>query len=238
MDLGNYRDVPEVAQKAFRERGMQQVNIGDGVTRFVNENDNGVAYRFRTISVKNAIQSKAAKFDVYDEVEVIQWVKDRFQKPVAMVKELPPELLHIADDGEILGGRFAEAYKRFLEKKESPGLPLDRWGVLSEGQVASLASMGIFSVEQLASKSETWVNSKFGAKGFFANAWEQAVQYTNGKENKVAAQEHIEQIVSLQQDNSKLRDELEQLKQMVMGGAPKRKARRPRKIIDEVSDDH
>lgn len=234
MELGNYL-IPDVAEKALKARGLQQVPIGDGISRFMSH-DNGVPFRFFVAAVKNEAKSKIARYEVNDEVEMIQWVKDRFQKPVARVAELPSQLINIDPvTGEILGGRFADAYRLFKQKKESPGVPLDRWGHLSEGQVQTLVSMGIFSVEQFAMKPENWILAKFGAKSFFKEAHEAAQQFVNAKEGLAAGAPQLEQMLVLQQDNAKLKDELEQLRELVMNGteAPKRRGKRPTVKVEE-----
>lgn len=56
----------------------------------------GLAYRFYLHPVKSLEKSKEFDMDLSDDVEMIQWFKDRKHKPVERVKELPEQLLKFA----------------------------------------------------------------------------------------------------------------------------------------------
>jgi len=230
IDLDNF-PLPEVASEALRRRNLQSTSISDGVSR-INGHDGGVAFRFFIHPVYNPIKSKAAKYEVFDEHEMIEWLKDRFQHPTEQVRFLPEELLRFDMQGECTGGMFKEAYDRFKNGQTAPGMPLSRWGVLADGEVASLASMGIFSVEQLAAQPRGKIEGRLPTP--FVEAFERAIQYMNGREQRLVAEKQGDEILALQRENEekdrKLSELQEQMKELLAGNktaAPKGKRGKP-----------
>lgn len=194
--LDNYK-VPEVAQKAFAERGAMSMAIGNGVQMVqMHGHEAGVPYQFHTEQIRNDNKSKAAKYWVPDPIDCITWTVDRRLQVTERVKFLPPELLEFDEDGTCIGGRYKESFDNWKKGLNAPGLSLSKWGELGDGEVLSLAHAGIFSVEQLASMPRDKLANRYPE--IFLEAWEKAVQWVNRKEQRVDTELHASQIVELQ----------------------------------------
>ena len=177
--LGNY-NLPDVAQEALAKRGLKAVPLdAEGTSRLVSEHDKGLPFRFDKIEVPSPEKTRLSKVAGYNRpitttVEVIYWHKDKFHRAiVARVLDLPEELLDVSDPDEPRG-RYAEAYKRWKTGQNAPGTSLVKWGQLADGDAASLAMLGVFSVEQFASKPESWLQGKFPKTMFDAHEAAQA----------------------------------------------------------------
>jgi hypothetical protein len=126
--------LPEAAAKALSRPEMQMKNLGDGVSTFAGH-DNGTAFRFFTEPVYSVAKSRRAKYEVFDEIEMIQWFNDGFNSPTEQVRFLPPTLLAFERDeeyndrGELkkvtigapIGGKYLESYMRFKQGKKRAG---------------------------------------------------------------------------------------------------------------------
>ena len=108
--------------------------------------------------------------------------------------------------GECVGGLYKDAYLRFKEGKTAPGLSLDKWGVLSDGEVASLKAEGIFSVEQFAAMPRDRVVGVFPK--VFVDAYERAIQFMASRDLTIKTDEQIEKIKSLKEENKALSERL------------------------------
>jgi len=209
--------LPDVAVKALKAQNIREDVLEDGVSRFVSGHDKGLAYRFFVHTVYNPSKSKAAHYEVYDEIEMVEWLGvDRYSKPSERIRLLPPELLSIDEQTGEVSGRFADSYERFKKGLAAPGTSLSKWGVLSDGEIATLAHNGIFSVEQLASQSRDKIKSKFPAD--YVEYLDRAIQFVNGKENRYAADAQAKEIMELAERNAKLEQRLADLE----AAAPKK----------------
>jgi hypothetical protein len=228
--LDNY-DLPEVAVEALKRHNVREVSIGDGVTRLTSGHDGGVSFRFWNYAQKNELRTKLSGYPCYDNIDMISWAPDRFSKEIPeQVRFLPPELLEIhgEEDGEIIcSGRYAEAFKRYKKGMTAPGLPLSKWNVLSDADVATLAEAGIFSVEQLAALPRSKIEGRYPK--VFVDAFEEAILYVRGKEGRADSEKQTGQLVTLMQENSKLNDTVrelqEQMKQLLTGAAKTKKGK-------------
>lgn len=228
--------LPEGASDAIRKQNLQPSRLQDGVNYFVSEHDRGVPYRFFVYQDRNIVKSKIAGYPIFDEIEMIEWQKDRFDHPTERVKFLPEELLAFDEEGVCQSGRFRESYIRFKNGLQATGTPLGRWGVLSDNEIATLTAMNIYSVEQFAAQPRTKIVGKLPQE--IVDAFEQAIEWVKGKDIREAGKQQATQILAVSQENSKLKDELEMLKEQMKAlmnadvPAPKKRGR-PRKEDSE-----
>lgn len=235
---------PADAIEGLQAANLKQVDLGRGASRFMSGHDKGVAFRFFTKPLYNATASKLAGYEKFDEVEMIEWMTDKYCHPTERVKFLPEALLHIDPLTGEARGRYAEAYKRYKEGKAAPGTPLEMWGVFSQGEVATLAMNSIFTVEQYAALPRDRVKGKFPPN--FVEAWERAAQFVAGKENRIDADRQAAQMLEISRENAQLKSRLEALEAALTQKAapvtekvestPKRRGR-PKKSIPEVAEE-
>lgn len=211
IDLDNF-PLPEVAAEALKKRNLQTTSIGDGITR-ISGHDGGVGFRFFIHPVYNKQKSEKAKYEVFDEHIMIEWLKDRYMHPTEQVRFLPEELLSFDQEGVCVGGMFKEAFDRFKNGQTAPGMPLTRWGVLSDGECATLAAMGIFSVEQFAAQPRNRI-AKLPADPF-VNAFERAILYMNGRDQRLVNEKQTAEMLALQEAMKAKDAEMAELKAMV-----------------------
>lgn len=232
---------PEDTLDGIKKLNLKSTAIDDGVSRFISGHDQGVAYKFFVLPIYNALKSKAGGYEVFDEVEMIEWYPDSFTVAVERVRLLPEALLHVDEfTGEVYG-KYAESYKNFKLGKAQTGTQLSKWGVLSDGQVATLNSNHIYTVEQFAAFPKAKIQSKFPAD--FVEAYERAQQHLATKEQRFEADKRASELAELTQRNSKLESELQALKELVAQGLDQnvhksgaKKPGRPRKVKEQVDD--
>lgn len=226
--------------------------VESGVTNLIAAgHDKGVAYRFFVTTVLNKVKSEEAGIDLFDEIDMIEWLRDRREKPVERVTMIGDKLLkfrrkknaaghmELVRDAngvpELMGGLYAEDYKRFKQGLASVGLPLDRWGALSLGSVETLKSEGVFTVEQLAAMPRDRIEGRFPKS--IVEAFESAIRYVNREQALAPIKEHATEVMALKQANSKANDRIEALEQKILelqgDKTPKVVKRgRPKKIVD------
>lgn len=230
--------LPEGVAEDIAKQGLREVELESGVSRLMSGSDGGVAYRFFLHTEYNKMKSDAAGYEVFDEKDAIQWLVDRRTKPVELVKFLPSELLSFNRHGELVGGRYKEAYERYLEGRAAPGIPLKSWGVLSDGEVASFEADGIFTVEQLAEQPDSKIEGVYPDS--MVQAFHRAVQHVASKDMRAANDELHQKLLEETAKNSKLEERLAALEEQIAN--PKaikptaKKRGRPRKEAKEVID--
>lgn len=219
--------LPDGAHEALARQNRQTVALRDGVSTYAGH-DAGVSYRFVNFSEFNKLKSKAAKYEKSIETELIEWRPDRYNKPTERVQDLPAELLEFDEEtGECIGGRYADSYRRWKQGLTSPGLPLSKWGVLSDGWVTTLAANGIFSVEQFASMPRSKIEGKYPKE--VCEAFERAILFVAMKDGRVEADKQAEEILELQREKARMAQEMEALKEQMtalMGVNGGKKARK------------
>lgn len=209
MNILDQYDFPQVAREDFISKGLIQKQIAPNVTEFqMSGHDKGLAYRFFIEPVENEVKSKAADMDMNDEVEMIQWFKDRKNKPVERARFLPKELLKFNKFGECTGGLYQDAYLRFKQGLTTTGLPLERWNKVSIGQVATLKSEGIHTVEQFAALSSDRVEGRFPKD--LVQAFNQAVHFVNKQNATADVKPFADEMLLMKQEMAKLRDQLQE----------------------------
>lgn len=213
--------LPAGAYEDIKRQGRVAQTLEDGVTVLAGH-DKGVAYRFYVHTVFNPRVSKTVGYEYFDEIEMIEWLIDKNNKPTERVNLLPEELLKRSFDGkEVIGGRYFEAYKRFKEGRDAVGTPLRKWGVLSDGNVASLEAAQIFTVEQLAEITRDRIAGVYPED--VVEAHDRAVLHMKSRDQVAVQNEQARKMADMEA-------ELEKLRAMVKGDAtpePKKRGRKP-----------
>jgi hypothetical protein len=200
--------LPEGAAEAIAKQNLQSVQIEDGVTR-LSGHDKGMAFRFFIHPEYQEVESKKKGYEVYKEVEMIEWLVDKNTKPTERVNLLPDGLLAKDIRGNFVGGRYLEAYKRFKEGRKAPGLPLNKWGILSDSEVATLAHNNIFTVEQLAEQDRAVIASKFPQS--YLEALDRAVTFVGSKQFVKDNEQNAKKMAELEEQNKALLERLSAL---------------------------
>lgn len=225
--------------------------------------DKGVSYRFFIHADYSKELSKRLDYQKFNDVVMIEYFVSKDFKPTERVHLLPDELLFfpkemkevptsdgkgtkevIAAYGEPTGGIYLDAFRKWKEGVQTPGLPLAKWGVFSDSQVASLHAMGVYSVEQLAAMPRSKFNSPTMAAEFL-EGFEQAVQYVNGKLNRSGEERLAKQLLEVERDNqakdNRLRELEIQMRELLsmQRASNKKTPGRPRKVkvVDGVIKD-
>jgi len=228
-------NLPEVAVEDLKRQNRRVQNLGDGVDVFMPEHDQGLAYRFYIHTEFNEAKSKAVKLQRDDEIEMIEWTIEKGFSIPERVRFLPPELLEFNEDHECIGGRYKESYLRWKEGRQSPGLPLSKWGVLADGDVSALARNGIFSVEQFAATPRSKLQGKYYEDVMIAH--DRAIYYVKDKENNLDKEATANQIVALQQQIAKLQAEVSMKAEVKQRGRPKKTKVNEGEIIIEGDEE-
>ena len=218
MDISQFLpSMPEVAQEMILKNGVDAVSIGDGVTRLnMSGHDKGVAYRFFMYQMYNKPVSDEKGYEVFDEVEMIEWVVDRKNKPTEMVRLLPEELLRFNREKECVGGRYKDAYLSWKTGKTAVGTPLRKWGILTDGYVASLEADGIYTVEQFAAGDRARIAAKYPDP--FLDAYDRAVQFLAAKDVRASTGELASKVQQLEKEKAEMAERLAKLEALA---APK-----------------
>lgn len=196
---------------------MQFQQRADGVTVMSGFEKDGVPYRFFLLPVYNHQKSLEAGFEVFDEIEAVEFKKDRRTVHVEQVRFLSPERLKRNIRGEVVGGRFFEAYKRWKAGEEAPGMPLAKWDVIAPAQVKSLEAEHIYSVEQLAAFPGDRLSEIFRGAEEFLHLHERAKLFVGNKDMIRRSKEQFEQLQHVSMENQKLQNQLAELKAVVQG---------------------
>jgi hypothetical protein len=211
MGILNDFILPDGAMEAISKAKMRTVELDDGVSRLMTGHDGAMAYRFFIHAEHNKIKSEAAGYEVFDEYEMIEWLADRGHKPTEQVRFLPAELLSFNRDGEAVGGKYLESYRRFKEGKATPGTSLAKWGILSDGEVASLSAAGIYTVEQYAAQTKDKIEGRYPQT--FVDAYNRAKQYVNSRQMVLEKEETASKLQELEAANKELLERLAKLEQ-------------------------
>lgn len=241
MDLDNFV-LPDGAAEAIRRQGFAPHRLADGVSQF-SGHDQGVAFRFFIESEKSEVKSKAGGYSVFNEIEMIEWTKDRFMHPTERLRFLPAGLIEFAEQlpdeswdtrSPCIGGKLKDSYERFKTGRSAPGLSLAKWGILSDGEIATLASMGVFSVEQFASMPRGKIAGKLPQ--VFVDALEQATQYMNGKDMREVAAKQTDRIVELEREREADRQAMAEMREQMkslLSLKPKATRNRKAKVVQK-----
>lgn len=155
-----------------------------------------------------------------DKIARLQKVMPDLQNPTAKIAHMRWQAIK----------PYYDAWKAGQEMPES-GTPLAAWNGVSTEQADALRARQIKTVEDLAQLTDSHVQ-RFGLPGL-RDIIEGAKRYLAGSDARVAAAKMEE----MEAENRSLRDELEEIKQMLLKEAaePKRGPGRPRKAEAEAA---
>lgn len=209
-----FHQMPEVAREALTAANVQSVRVADGVNRLeIMGHDRGIPYWFQLVEEYNPVKSEEQQREVFDSQEVCFRFIDRKNIIPMPVKNCPPEFLRFNRQGELVGGRYAEAYKRWKAGESMPGMPLRKWNVLNVAEVASLEADGIFTVEQFAEYPKDRLIGRYPDQ--FIEAHARAGQYVNGKAVMEQAGAQSLKLAEMEQKNADLTERLAKLEAML-----------------------
>lgn len=228
--------IPEEAAKQLATQNLNFQKLDDGVTK-ISGHDKGVGFRFFIEDVKNELKSEIGGYDHFDEIEMIEWYPDGFNTPNERVKYLPRKMLAVDRQGNIIGGEFFEAYKRFKEGKTAIGTPLDKWGVLSSGHVKTLATIGIHTVEQLSTQPRGKFEGVYPQE--ICDSVLKATQFVNAKEGKYESDKLVNEMADMKREASNKDDAIALLQEQVKSlmGLSKVKGKPGRKAKTETKEE-
>lgn len=209
-----FHQMPEVAREDLTRANVQAVRVTDGVNRLeVMGHDRGVPYWFQLVEEYNPTKSEDQQREVFDTQEVCFRMIDRKNIIPMPVKNCPPEFLRFNRQGELVGGRYAEAYKRWKAGESMPGMPLRKWNVLNVAEVASLEQDGIFTVEQYAEYPLDRLVGRYPDN--FIEAHARAKQYVSGKAVMEQAGEQAVKLAKLEAEKQDLAERLAKLEALL-----------------------
>lgn len=255
-DIINQFNFPAEARADFDAMGLTQKKLSSNANGTVSEyslsgHEKGVGYRFFTHAVKNEMKSQETDLEINDDIQMVEWFKNKKEKPVERVHLLPEQLLKFRKKKnpttnqmevifplECVGGAYADDYKRWRAGLSGTGLELSRWNKVSEGQVKTLVSEGVFTVEQFASMDRSAVEARFPKD--LQKAFQDAIHFCNAQTPLAGIKEQAEKVLSLEQELSKERDARVAMEQRLAAmeqedASPKRGPGRPKKVT-EVED--
>jgi hypothetical protein len=210
----------------MREKGYRTKNTGDGID-MIDGHDQGVAYMFEWAKEWNPRLSDEKGYEYFDEFIICKWLRDKRMHPTCRIEALPPALLKFDRQGNVVGGSYYDAFKRFLKGGKVPGHGLDKWDVLSVGQVASLNAIGIYTVEQFAESPREKFEGIYPIE--FIEAHKRAQQWVNGRELIDKGNELDTALKAQQKQNEELQARIDameaQLAKSKAKSAPKRKSK-------------
>lgn len=224
LDLTAY-GLPEGADLAALQ-GRVATPLGNGVTNYSGHDQYGLAFRFFVYDNYNQLKSKAAKCELFDQVEMIEIFVDKKTRLHKMVTDK-------------IRYRYPEEYKRFREGREAPGTPLDKWGVIPSNEIQTLVKDGIFTVEQFALQSADKVQGRYPA--VFFEHFERAQQFVASKTGNVQVEKVASELIELQRGYAALQAQLAEMaaeKEQILAtksgkAAPKKKAAKGKIITDK-----
>lgn len=125
LDEFKFPENLDAESRAFLSQQFQGTTVGHGVATLqaAGHDKNGMGYRFYIHPVNSEAKSEEFDMEINDDIEMIQWFKDKDHKPVERVTELPKELLHfakkkISDVGGIAKYEYILSYEEDGVKKE------------------------------------------------------------------------------------------------------------------------
>lgn len=265
-DIINQFQFPAEALEDFQRMGMTQRVLRSDNAGVVSEfqfcgHDRGIPFMFDIYVDKNGIKSEDAGIEINDEIEIIRWHVGKGRKPVERVHMLPEQLLKfkkvkvttkVGDRMEsqmvtkfpleCIGGQYMPEYLRWKQGLGSQGLELSRWNKLTLGQVKTLQSEGIYTVEQFAAMDKQRVEDPHFPRSL-KEAYQHAVHFVAGQSPMEAIKDNAEEMLILRQEIAKLKDANtileERTRELIQESEPPRKRGRPKKVVEgfELSEE-
>lgn len=205
--------LPKGALEDMQRRGIRADQIADGVTKFTLGHDGGVSYRFAEEGFYNEEKSNELGYEHFDKEEVIYWRISKKNEIPARVSELPAELLRFNRRGELVGGRYAESYRRWKEGLEVQGLSIEKWNVLPIHHVRTLMAEGVYTVEQFAAWPETRVQDVFPES--IVQHHKRAIQHVRSQDAENMNRETGDKLMEVLKENEKLQSQYEEMQKQM-----------------------
>lgn len=246
-DLVNQFSFPVDAVKDFEERGLLQNMVerrtasssfqdvsGRATDIQFSGHDRGLGFKFFTHADENKMKSELCGMEINDEIEMIQWFKNKKEQPVERVHMIPDQVLKFKKKQietkvgdkierqmvtvfplECIGGSLKEDYLRWKQGLQSLGLELSRWNKLTVGQVKTLQSEGIYTVEQFAAMPEDRIVGRHGIPKDLVEAYRAAINFLKAQAPIEGLKDTADKMLEMERDNAKLRDSISALTEMV-----------------------
>jgi hypothetical protein len=219
--LDNFQLPQNVAEAGAREgiARMQMQSLDNGIQISGFKKD-GIAYRFFWDTIYNHQKSLAAGYEKYDKTESVEFMVDKRTHPVYEVKFLSPDRLRFNLRGEPVGGTMFADYKRWKAGEEAPGTPLAKWEAIEPHTLRTLNSEGIFTIEQLAGMPRDRYRDIFRNNEEFMQLFERAILRQGNQQIAEKNAEQVQKLVAIAEENKKMREELEALKEQLKASHP------------------
>lgn len=181
-------DLPEL-----QARVNKGVSRGNGVNiHYSGHDDYGLAFRFFIHDEKNDAASKLAKCEMFDQIECREVFVDKKTKVVQRITQ------KIKD-------KWPEEYEAFQNRREAPGTPLDKWGVMKSNEILTLVNLGIYTVEQFSMQPGDKIKK---LPQNFRDHFESAQQFVARKSGLPAAKEMADKFLALEKAYQKQQEEI------------------------------
>jgi hypothetical protein len=201
-------DLPALQSRVAVSQGRAGVSM-----HYSGHDAHGLGFRFFVHEVYNKIKSEATKsranpagIEIFDPVECREIFVDRMTRAIEIVTNKTKQ-------------RFPDEYARFVEQREAPGTPLDKWGIMPSNEYMTLLKDGIFTVEQFALQSSDKVQGRYPPA--FYDYFIRAQQFVAAKTGHVEVKEMADNMAKLQRDYAQLQEQMAAL----MSAQPKAKGK-------------
>lgn len=206
--------MPEVAREELAAKQINAVAVGNGISRLeISGQDRGIAFRFENVPMYNPTKSEETGIEWFDQEEVCFRYIDRKNIIPMPVKNCPAEFLKFNRAGDLIGGRYAEAYKAWKSGEKAPGTSLRRWDVLNSAEIASLEGDAIYTIEQFAEYPESRLIGRYPTQ--FIEAHKRAQQWVAGRDLRDRALEQTGRLAELEKEKADLAERLAKLEALL-----------------------
>lgn len=177
-------------------------NISAGATKAYVGISNGQPFRFFQDKVLNAKKSEEAGFEIYDDVDLIEFILDSKCKNVLRCDRhtwvAHPEVL--AD------------YRKWKEGKVSNLTDIESWTAISHAELGMLIACGFSTVEQIVEADQEKIDM-LGLSG--SQLRKKAEQHVNSKKREVNKDSANEEILTLKNELKAKDSEVKELSNMM-----------------------
>jgi hypothetical protein len=191
---------------------------GETVRAAVFGNEGEVGIRFRLHSEFRPAKSEIMGYDVWEDIEIIEFFTDKLNTIPLMVTNEHRR-------------KYAELYNRFKQGLGSSGTMISAWNQITPSERNMFEAQGIITVEQLAEVSDSKLAAlPYGTK----EAREKAKKHVAANSGKLEAEKYGETILELQRKLASMEArEAERLEADAAKPAKKAKGR-PKKTKTEI----
>lgn len=208
--------VPETytAPVGYKETGAV------GVAQAVFGNDKDIGIRFFIHALHRPAKSAAVGYEVFEDVEMVEFHIDQFTKSTRIVTEFDKK-------------KYADLYDRFQRGLGSKGTLIEGWSIASPSDKAMLIHQGFITVDQLAECPDSRLEKMPPTS---SELREKARQHVKAQSGKIEAEKLGDVILELQRKVAALADENTSLKDTLLGTAAKKKTKAKKEIVQEIEN--